>query len=142
MYAYINSVFISIGLLKILWMGQLSAILNNLALCVSSRFPISSNFGEMVVLFSLSSRSNSISSFTSCSSQPFLSAYILTVALVQAAKADANNSLGEKPKSFPPIAIGSSAITILPVGDLISTLQSSFLMPADTFAINIIFLLV
>jgi hypothetical protein len=46
-------------------------------------------------------------------------AYIRTAALVHAARAEANNSFGENPESFPPLSRGSSAKTTFPVGDVI-----------------------
>lgn len=80
-----------------------------------------------------------MSIFTSCKSQPFRSAYILSVALVQAANAEANNSDGDNPKSFPPFEAGSSASKTLPEGERIFVRYASFLMLEVIFATGLLF---
>src|SRR5690606_19446267 len=67
------------------------------------------------------------------------SAYMRSVAEVQAANADANNSLGEKPRFFPPTATGSSAIRVFPDSECISILYNSFPICDVIFAMLFLF---
>ncbi|MNY41812.1 hypothetical protein D3C86_1766520 [compost metagenome] len=53
-------------------------------------------------------------------SQALRSMYIRNVIKVQEAREEARSSNGLKPKFFPPISCGSSAIRILPVLEVIS----------------------
>jgi hypothetical protein len=69
-----------------------------------------------------------------------VSIYLRNVAQVQAARAAASNSLGANPLFCPPFSTGSSAITTLPVGDLISILYSSVPILALTAAMFLFFI--
>src|SRR5690606_24720668 len=109
-------VLISMGFSNILWMGQALATASNCFFCFSSKVPINSMDRWMIVFFSSLPYSSSRSIFTSSSSHCLRSAKIFTVAEVQAAREEANSSFGEKPRSFPPILVGSSAISRLPEG--------------------------